>query len=175
MTTSQRIKARQYDPIQPVKVLDRDRAIFASESRERVQYMTLRAGRNFRCGCPARGLCEHVIWMVLEHGHEQFRHVSVWTSEADAKRQHRRTVRFTANGRPFWVTFAGKVDPVEALDAEVEALGEEWQALRRAACPEGANPGQWFADRRVRLEELRKKLMDRQVARERAVAEKKVA
>ena len=156
METSDRIKARQYHPIEPVRSGE-DWAEFESETRERVTYMARRTGRTFKCGCPATGLCKHVTWLVLRDARRKFRHVSLWTSEADARAQHRRVVEAVANKTAFWITLAGRIEPT--LDERIDALGQEHKALQRAICPENGNHGQWWADRRKRLEELRQELM----------------
>jgi hypothetical protein len=109
MDTSKAIKSRQYDPIEPVQVLDGGwRMVFDSETRDRVQYTTVRDRRHprqFKCGCPARGLCKHITRMVQEFARPRYEAVSVWTSEGDADRQRRRDLTLYANGNPFHVTY----------------------------------------------------------------------
>jgi len=103
-TTSKAIKQGQYNPMAGTR--KGNRWTFQSESRERVIYTAERDGREYRCGCPATGLCKHITSAVIEDAKAKFSIVQVWTDRADAVRQHRRTVEFTANGQSFWVTFA---------------------------------------------------------------------
>ena len=103
MQTSATIKQRQYNPIQGTR--KGNRWTFQSESRDRVSYTVERNGREYRCGCPATGLCKHITSSVLDDARKKFDIVQVWTSEADADRQHRRKLQMSANGKPFWVTF----------------------------------------------------------------------
>jgi len=104
MQTSATIKSGQYQPIAGIR--KGNRWTFPSESRDRVTYTTTRNGREYKCGCPARGLCKHITSAVMDDAKTKFDLVQVWTSEADADRQHRRKIQMTANGVPFWVTFA---------------------------------------------------------------------
>ena len=106
MITSKTIKAKQHNPIQGIR--KGNRWTFQSESRERVRYSVLRDGREYRCGCPATGLCKHITSAVIEDAKAKFGIVQVWTDQADAERQKRRTIQMTANSRPFWVTYAGQ-------------------------------------------------------------------
>lgn len=112
MKTSDVIKSKQYQPIEPTSVLDNGwKMVFESETRSRVTYTTVRDrqnNRNFKCGCPATGLCKHITVMVLRHA-ARFERVSVWTNEDDAYRQRRRMLEFTANGVPFWVTYGQEI------------------------------------------------------------------
>ena len=110
MNTSTTIKRGQYNPAVGIRNNDTSWT-FDSQSRERVRYSVLRDGREYKCGCPATGLCRHITSAVIEDARAKFGIVQVWTDQADAKRQKRRKVEFTANGRPFWVTFA-KPDPL---------------------------------------------------------------
>ena len=104
MNTSKTIKGGQYQPIQGTR--KGNRWTFESESRDRVSYTTERNGREYKCGCPARGLCKHITSAVIEDAKANcLVKIQVWTSQADAQRQHRRTVELTANGVPFWVTY----------------------------------------------------------------------
>lgn len=140
MKTSQAIKRRQRNPIQPVSRKG-DRWTFASESRDRVAYTVERSGREWRCGCPARGLCKHVTAAVIEDAAARgWDLVQVWTDEADARRQKRRTVRMTASGRAFWVTFAwGAWVPRDAearlVSVRFDKWNDRWDAYYKA--PDG--------------------------------------
>ena len=104
MITSTTIKQRQYQPIEGTR--RGNSWTFQSESRERVRYSVLRDGREYKCGCPATGLCKHITSAVIEDAKAKFEIVQVWTDQTDAKRQKRRTIQMSANGHPFWVTFA---------------------------------------------------------------------
>ena len=104
MNTSTTIKQRQYNPIQGERY-EVNRWRFPSESRDRVSYTVNRDGTAYKCGCPARGLCKHITSAVLDDAKVKWDGVQVWTSQADAKRQKRRTVELTANGKTFWVTY----------------------------------------------------------------------
>ena len=106
MNTSATIKAKQYNPIEGTR--KGNRWTFTSESRDRVTYTVERNGREYRCGCPATGLCKHITSAVLEDAKTKFDVVQVWTSKEDADRQHRRTLEMTANGKSFWVTYADR-------------------------------------------------------------------
>lgn len=104
MRTSTIIKQGQYKPIQGKRT--GNRWTFESESRDRVSYTTERNGREYKCGCPARGLCKHITSAVVEDARANcLVKVQVWTDPQDARRQHRRTIELTANGIPFWVTY----------------------------------------------------------------------
>lgn len=135
MKTSQTIKARQYSPISPLQ-RNGDRWQFRSESREREPYTTIRNRRNYRCNCPTIGLCKHITAAVLADAREKFQIVQVWTDETDAQRQRRRTERFFANGRPFWITYAIRISAADrawnaarpdAWKTAVVAQGDGWK------------------------------------------------
>lgn len=107
MNTSATIKQGQYNPAAGIRNGDTSWT-FDSQSRERVRYSVLRDGTAYKCGCPATRLCKHITSAVIEDAKAKFSVVQVWTDQADAVRQKRRTIEMTANGRPFWVTFAGQ-------------------------------------------------------------------
>jgi len=174
MDTSKTVKLNQKNP--PAILEGRDNA-WLVEGRDRPSYWVTRNRDRFWCSCEAgrRGLlCRHVQAVISSLVRGKFRVVQFWTTQDDAARQHRRTVTFYAKGKiPFWVTFAGRIDPVESLDAEIRDLGERYAEARRVWFRTG--DGQRKANARVEMEQLRVELMDRQVTRERAVAERKIA
>lgn len=92
---------------------------------------------------------------------------------AVARQQHKATKPVASQGSDaVTLVLRDRVDEVARLDAEIDALGQEWQALNRAICPADANRGQWWADRRAELERLRGLLMERQRERARAANER---
>jgi len=163
MKTSQVIKQAQYNP-HPVEKVGPGK--FQTPSRDGTHDHTVtRTGDRFACDCGCPSLCHHVIDVVMDLAHGKgWATVQLWTSRDDAVRQHRRQFRFRANVRSFWVTYANRVDQVAALDAEIEALGREWQNWNRAICPD-ANRGQWWAERRAELDRLRGLLTEKQAER----------
>jgi hypothetical protein len=169
MDTSRTIKSGQYRPIAGTH--DGNRWTFASRSRERVTYTVERDGNAYRCGCPATGLCRHITAAVLDDAKVKWSVVQVWTSWSDAARQHRKAVELTANGRPFWVTYAGqrRADEVATLDAEINDLGIQLERARRRWYSVGG--GQVKADARMEIERLRGLLMEKQTERARVAGQ----
>jgi hypothetical protein len=111
MRTSKAIKSRQYNRIEPKVIHNSNHYTFASESNNR-DYDTHRAKSRFSCSCPAVGLCKHITKMVMDAAEAKGFKASVWTSVDDKARQKKKAVMFTANQRPFWVTFH-KVEDIE--------------------------------------------------------------
>lgn len=107
MKTSKTIKATQYKPL-PIISHDfvTNRTVVQGTNRN---YTIIRDKSKFRCGCPATGLCRHIITVVdmyMEKAGFQTR--QFWTNEEDAKRQKRSRRTLMANGKEFYVTFANQ-------------------------------------------------------------------
>ena len=96
MDTSKIIKEAQYHPHAARLVAP---GTFRTQSRDGTHdHIVLRRGDRFLCTCGCPGLCHHVIDVVVDSAKRRgWRTVQVWTSEADAKRQRRRTVEYRAN------------------------------------------------------------------------------
>jgi len=141
MQTSKTIKRKQYDPIEGKR--NGDRWTFASESRDRVEYMVSRDDTSYRCGCPAVGLCKHITSAVLDDAKDKFEVVQVWTDKTDAKRQHRRIAEMMANDKTFWVTYARPTEQLvqDEIRQSLEAVFgpcDQTKAAMRTVAPEPA-------------------------------------
>lgn len=121
METSKAIKTRQYTPIKGIR--NGHVWTFTSERNPNTQYTTRRVtGQVYTCNCPAPGLCKHITSALLDDAGAKWELVQVWTSQADAARQHRRTVQMFANNRKFWVTYANKVEEITTKETTREVV-----------------------------------------------------
>jgi len=106
--TTKAIKEGQYNPSAIRKV---------AVNRWRVQsrstdftYTITRHKNTWTCDCPATSpTCYHVTSVLMQELAQVGWIGAVWTSEAEARRQRRKTWALTRNGRQFWVT--GRVAP----------------------------------------------------------------
>ena len=104
--TTRAIKEGQYNPSAIEKVAV-NRWRVKSRSSD-FTYTITRHKNKWTCDCPAVSpTCYHVTSVLMNELAEVGWVGAVWTSEAEAKRQRRKTWALTRNGRPFWVT--GKV------------------------------------------------------------------
>ena len=102
--TTKAIKRGQYDPA-PIRKVGDGRWLVPSKSRPNVEYTVARTENDFSCGCLATSpTCYHVTSVLMNELAQVGWVGAVWTSEAEAKRQRRKTWTLTRNGRPFWVT-----------------------------------------------------------------------
>lgn len=158
MNTSATIKQAQYNP-HPVTRIGPGK--FQTPSRDSThQHVITRMGDRFMCDCRCPSLCHHVIDLVMDSaGRRGWQTVQLWTSQDDAVRQKRRKVRYQANVRSFWVTYANWIDPVAALDAEIDELGKELAKARRHWY--SVSSGQVKADASAEMARLRALLMEK--------------
>lgn len=131
MRTSAAIKAGQNKPPEVLQELDVNRH-WRVEGRSREHYDVWRSAsdqRFFECTCPSRGLCRHITAVVKSLAASKgWEAVSVWTDEADAKRQNKRTLQLYAMGKAFWVTYSwGSWVPREDEARLVGVKADQWR------------------------------------------------
>ena len=101
--TTKAIKAGQYNPAKMTKIAVNCWRV-ESKSGDRPRTVT-RHKNKFTCDCPAISpTCRHVTAVLMTELREKGWVAAVWTSEAEARRQRRKTWALTRNGRVFWVT-----------------------------------------------------------------------
>ena len=101
--TTKAIKRGQYDPAE-VRKVNVNRWTVLSRSTGKNRTVT-RFKSRFTCDCPAKSpTCYHVTSVLMQELKAIGWVGAVWTSEAEAKRQRRKTWVFARNGRYFWMT-----------------------------------------------------------------------
>ncbi|MCK5557477.1 MAG: hypothetical protein KAJ01_03825 [Candidatus Hydrogenedentes bacterium] len=101
--TTRAIKAGQYEPAEVTKVAA-NRWTVLSRSTGKKRTVT-RFKSRFTCDCPATSpTCRHVTAVLMDEMRAKGWVAAVWTSEAEARRQRRKTWTLTRNGRAFWMT-----------------------------------------------------------------------